>query len=361
MHAADAKSQPDPAEQFVRDLQDRAEASGDAILKELIRAFKTEGLFARFLEKDASANRFQRRHSRAVAWSVILATGALLLAIAQLRYQTCSWTEEPATWIIEIGCVAAAAIIVIIDIALSWRDDWFVSRYQAEQYRLVIFKLVTDPGLWSGVKPAGGNWHGWIEPLVSPIAGLTSQGVEGEAVEEQPPRLLEKGACEGIRPQAVDSLLKFYIPTRLETQIDYFRKKTTTRLRDHRIWQPLVFALSVFFVAVHTAFEYKHARTESLLFLLLAALTPAAWAGFRTWRGSQEGARNALRAAAKHHILCEYAKDLERGHERALPDAAAARSSPDPTYVFQRLYLCETQLESEQGEWLRLMIEAEWF
>lgn len=54
-----------------------------------------------------------------------------------------------------------------------------------------------------------------------------------------------------------------------------------------------------------------------------------------------------MRAAASLGVLTSYSETL--GREK------------DPVRLFATLDLCETFLDGEQREWLRLMLEADWY
>jgi hypothetical protein len=74
---------------------------------------------------------------------------------------------------------------------------------------------------------------------------------------------------------------------------------------------------------------------------------PAAWTGIRPWRSAHEFTRNAMHATASLGVLTDYSEALgrEKGPARLLP----------------ALDLCETFLDGEQREWLRLMLEMDWY
>ena len=128
---------------------------------------------------------------------------------------------------------------------------------------------------------------------------------------------------------------------------------------------PLVFYASVVFaflhftvhlLADHFAERGQHPRADGLLVFggactLFAAALPVVGAGVRTLRSAFEFGRNKLRYRAAHHALTRLANRLD----------ARRRDALDAPGLFRELSLCELILEHEHREWLRLMVEAEWY
>jgi hypothetical protein len=80
---------------------------------------------------------------------------------------------------------------------------------------------------------------------------------------------------------------------------------------------------------------------------VLAACLPVLGAGIRTLHTASEGRRNAIRFQAKYYTLEKLREELQ-----GVSDADTA---------FRLLWQCERLMDNEHREWLRLMIEAEWF
>lgn len=68
--------------------------------------------------------------------------------------------------------------------------------------------------------------------------------------------------------------------------------------------------------------------------------------GYRCWMAS-ERRRNAVPFQAKHYALGQLKKELQR--------------ETDPDTIYHLLWQCERIMEAEHREWLRLMIQVEWF
>jgi len=81
--------------------------------------------------------------------------------------------------------------------------------------------------------------------------------------------------------------------------------------------------------------------------ILLAASLPVLGGAVRTFRSAYDFARNTYRYRAKAVALNLIGSSLEH--------------ASGPHSQFLGLWFCEQTLENEHREWLRLMIEAEWF
>jgi hypothetical protein len=79
----------------------------------------------------------------------------------------------------------------------------------------------------------------------------------------------------------------------------------------------------------------------------VAATLPVCGAGIRAIRGVLEYGRNASRYEATHNVLVKLSERL--------------REAKDAAGVFREIGFCEQILEADLREWLRLMVEAEWF
>ncbi len=91
--------------------------------------------------------------------------------------------------------------------------------------------------------------------------------------------------------------------------------------------------------------------------------SPIATSEISTISTAHEFARNTSRFQAEHHALCELARRLSEVLSEA-PDNTAG-VAPDREHdthaVLWELGFCEHMLESDRREWLRLMVEAEWY
>jgi hypothetical protein len=189
------------------------------------------------------------------------------------------------------------------------------------------------------------------------------------------------GWTDGV---ACETLLNYYWRKRLKNQMDYFdRKSRQHEESDHitRRYPSAFFFGGVVFVFLHLLMDiikaflrlwqpasdlFRPLFSMNLFFLICAALLPAIGAGVRTFRMAHEFARNTTRFKAKHSALCKLRRQLAEVLHEA-PESAGEHGQPsnsshgEPNAVLRELGFCEYVLESDHREWLRLMIDAEWF
>ena len=341
-------------------------------LRELIARCGPDGgpgsLFERFEEADRTAANNRRRYELSAALSAFGGTVAIILAILQLAFHhplVEAWQEGRrlpvlSLLVLEILAVAFTFFSVARSLVLYRQEGWLLWRYKAERLRLLFYRLLASPDYWTGREPAGGDYAQWIGREVSEIEVLTRVELQALARSAPVPEQPEPAACEGVDAADLESLVNFYRSTRLSAQMAYFqaRAQESPLSWDNPRLLPFFFFSSVAAVFVHFGFEIASFasrnsqsvavfRSISVFFLLLAAVLPAVWAGLKTWRSAHEFTRNAARAAASLGVLKRYSERL--GKEK------------EPSRIFATLDLCETFLDAEQREWLRLMLEADWY
>jgi len=140
-------------------------------------------------------------------------------------------------------------------------------------------------------------------------------------------------------------------------QVNYFREAAERDLRRNdrtRTWPSVLFFGSIAFVLAHLCIEIVGWRTGAKTdggvgkaALLLAASLPVCGAGIRVIRGVLEFGRNASRYESTHYVLLALSERL--------------RVADNPERVFREIGFCEQVLEAESREWVRLLVEAEWF
>jgi hypothetical protein len=348
---------PDPAERFVAVVAERARAS-DPTLVELVGQCRTLGLFEKFVEADHNAKDLQDSHRVDVSFAVYPSGAALLLGIFQLAFHEQEWTHSPHLLGFELLLIVTGAAAVALGSLKDWHKHWLLERYRAERLRLLVFELAIDPRLWTGEEPKRKDWLHWIRPKMTPIETLTVETLAQEAGKEHSPAIPPPSACGGLSRDALESLIAFYSATWLDSQIEYFTKKVSDA--EKRFWDrpglaTLAFASSVVVVLVHIAFAYSHNRGWSLACLIVAACIPAFAAAWKTFRSALELSRNAKRAGARLASLNGYSKVLHDEVPELRPKA-----EDEVWFKFKTLALCQSLLENEQREWLRLMYEADW-
>jgi hypothetical protein len=301
-------------------------------------AFCRDTVEADYRQADALALRHQRYHRLLTITAAVFGTTAVLLAIVQLS------GLFRGMWPVQLSgiAVAFALIAVITGLVSSQRLNWLLERHRAERYRLLKFRFLIDPVLWSGGKEEAKAW----------MNRFTSEDEVPEAPTPLPHGKTDENTIRG--------LIEYYQKKRLGVQMDYFAGRALRNVRMHRYtWflPPLFFFSSVLAVSGHFIYDIVASANGSqaevttanlfVLFVVLAAAFPVIGAGVRSLRTAYEFARNNSRFRAKLVALRRLAERL--------------RQEKDPEAIFSDLWSCEQILESEHREWLRLMIEGEWF
>ncbi len=327
-----------------------------------------------FRNADREAMESQAWHRRVTRGAAVL--GGLSLVLAALNIAMPLLIGE-AGILAEAALAVAATALVLAGILRGWHGDWLLRRYQAEKFRLTKFRFLVDPDFWcqGGASSPGSRDHFLRE--IERIEAVQEEDLASVAADENVPTQPSDAACGSIPDALRLEILTYYRRQRLASQVAYF---SAAGRRKRRWYQspallPAVFFVSVLCVALHAwAHRAAHARVEpaaaatspahdagsasegrlprgvqglGALALAISLGLPGAWAGVRTWRTANEFGRNRTRSLARFHSLSKIA-------DRLRADAPAED-------VFSDLGLCEHILGADQGEWLRLMLEAEWY
>lgn len=305
-------------------------------------------------DQEALSN--QRLHRRFTRMAGVLGAIGLCIAACNIAFPgvaSAALLRRPSTeydWRLLFELVGAmlAALSVAAGLIFGWHKKWLLNRTKAEQLRLLKFRELVNPDFWcSDVRPQETQTR--IKNEILLIDGWTEDHLPDIAEKEHVPTLPREAACKQLSHAQRLEILAYYRRKRLEFQIEYFsRSGKREHLSQRGGWLPLVFFASVVFAAGHVAFEHAgELELEKRIALAASLGIPAAWAAFRTYRTANEFGRNRSRSIAKCSALVAV-------ENRLRPDASAGD-------VFADMGLCEYVLASDQGEWLRLMIEAEWY
>jgi hypothetical protein len=324
-----------------------------------------EPVFKGFTDAERKALRFQARYR----WNALIAawsgTSAIVIAVVLmlLTRPDHSTVLLRVLTFLEFIAVAAALVVVVSGELRSDKKQWLIERNRAERCRLLKFQILTDSKIWTGDKSI--ESYGTVD---GPLADIQSRDKDGlwEWIERDPPP-----QCVTISSQvswkSLETLVAYYRKRRLEFQMKYLAE--TGRRCEEKYWPrrhdfSLYFYASIFFVFFHLIAEFAehlegHGGSSqqltpvgvlSLIFLAFAVALPAIGTGVRTKHLADELARNASRYKAKHYALQQLQARLSRAVE-----------AQDAEAVLRELSSCEQVLELDQREWLRLMIEAEWY
>ncbi len=354
--------------QFVPDddMNDKAEIDLYEKRPELLRLVQALTFCDRVIEPvfratDSAAIAAQRtdgRYANAAAWFGVM---AVLLAIIQLSRLGAehlhNWMMPFGAWVlpcIELLFAAAAVAVALAGLGGRKQQKWFLTRYQAERLRLLKFDVLTHPHLWSGDEEVTGERRQVAEAEVEAIAGSLYSALESWISEGTVPEVL--GAPQMTEAEW-EEFRSYYQQKRLLKQTRYFVARLNQNVKSNdrsRIWPSVFFFGSIAFVMAHFCIELavsggegENSRVVETLTLVAAAALPSFGAVIRAFRGVLEFARNASRCESTHHVLLKLAIRL--------------RNAGDAAAVFREIGFCEQALESDLRDWLRLMVESEWF
>ncbi len=299
---------------------------------------------------DKDALRQQNVHRVLTLLAAAFGTAAVLFAIAHLS------GLFPAPWptSVEVGAAAIASFAVLLGLIQARQERWLLQRHKAERYRMLKFRALIDPVLWSGGGAGHRRWEEHLAEETARIARLTTSSLQDWIKEQDVSYIPDTdGKCRFDRSPVRD-LVAYYRDKRIDVQMAFYSdrmKRYMGRDRSTRNLPPMLFFGSVVAVLGHflvDILDSGHAwRTASVLLVVLAASLPVVGAGIRTYRSAHEFARSASLFRAKYAAL------------RHLADRLQAESGDEQ--ILRTLRHCEQFLESEHREWLRLMLDAEWF
>lgn len=324
-------------------------------------------------DADRMAIEHQQKYRNSVKKAAFLGSAALFLAGLTLAFPEVKEAHSvfpPLLLAVEGICAFVAATYVVIAMIFRRHEEWLLARYQAERLRLLKFEFLVNPDFWCAGQNA--TTEQLFRSKIEKIRAIQDEHLASWSEQEEVPALPSDATCEHLGESLRLQILGYYRRKRLDFQINYFGERAARDAKpwyQKRGWLPLVFFLSILFAVFHAGAEIFVIPGSEIIFhklhlsisegqrnaievlgrisLALSLWIPALWAGVRTYRAANEFGRNHSRSLAKQAAL-------NRISERLLPDAPAAD-------VFSDMGLAEYVLASDQGEWLRLMREAEWF
>jgi hypothetical protein len=331
---------------------------------------------------DRTAMQFQRQHQIITVAAAIFGTVAVLFAILQLpRIISGSVVSIP----VAEGITAAIAFTaVLLGIVTLRQVGWMFLRHKAERFKFLKFHFLIDPSLWGADPNKRERAVLTLKYSADKITELTNEELETWAehgiLPEEPARLAGSQADAYTLYKLVD----YYLTKRCRTQLKYFKRKAqqfSSRDRYIKALPRLLFFGSIFAALLHFSLDLfdtyfqpqataqsaeaaaQTAPTISLTvaLILIAASLPVIGAGVRTFRSAYQLARNTSRYKAAFEAIKLPAERLERDAQRLYGLYAEGQTTVNADGVFRDMWRCEQILEAEHREWLRLMMEAEWF
>jgi hypothetical protein len=313
-------------------------------------------LLPKFQAMDAASLASQRLHRAFARWAAVTTTAAALFALT--RRFLGPRLAQPGPRILhflEGAGVVVTLLLVIVGLLLIGHTRWLMRRYQAEQIRLLKFRLLTDPSFWA----AGATGDGWKDHLREErdsIVALPREKLGALSEAERVPAVRDRGTCDAVGRETLAEVVDYYMQRRLAPQRDYFGRAADhaeVRFLKSPLLVPALFFLGLlatlvdWLVGIGTFTPEKVFGALGVGALAFAGILPVVWRGIRGYRGANEFSRNASRSTARKSALSE----LE----------ARLRSGKDPSVIFAELAFCEYILGADQQEWLRLMRGAKWY
>lgn len=315
-----------------------------------------------YAEADAAAMQYQTRHRRFGRTAIVAGTAAIVLAVVQLALKL-SWPDMVhATGLLEAAAVLAGLISVSLGLWSKYDHQWLTYRHRAERLRMLKFQSLGWPELWAG------DMHAWRAMVQSQLEQINNshhftdieKWCHGGRVEDDPPALTHE-----VKPSLASAIADYYLSKRVDYQADYFKNQSKRHERQVGILRhfglPLFFT-SVICVLIHFGADHQAGslidageseaaevwERLAVWALALAAALPVLGVGIRTWTTALEHARSASLFAAKNRALLHEHKHIEQ-------------HKSDFNAIMHRIAHIEHFLENEHREWLRLLLDAEWF
>jgi len=316
-------------------------------------------LFRRYKKSDKAAIRHQKHHRRLTIIAAVCGTIAVLFAIVQLSglflFPWPMWVEALAALI--------TLVAVILGLEQSRHPRWLLERHKAERYRLLKFRALIEPALWTEGADVKAHWEQQLQDKVHEIKRLTRKTLhellEKHEVSDIPPGLSQ---CV-VKEDELKALVDYFRDKRVNEQMAYFDNRAKSSKKINKYTQklpPLLFFFSILAVFSHFVidifFKSVHEmHTTCIILIVLAASFPAIGAGIRTLRSAHEFARKASLFRAKYNAL----KSISDTLDEIMNEKTAVKNKTEQ--VLHILWQCEQFMEDEHYEWLRLMLDAEWY
>jgi hypothetical protein len=316
---------------------------------------------------DAAALVHQRWHRRWTFAAAVFGGLAVLCAIWELGFGQLYPAAEQPLFVIEAVALLATAASLLTGWRQGRKNEWLLNRHKAEMYRLARFEFVIHPEVWLSERAAGADW---VRAKTADIAAIRSRGDLDRTIEQA---LLpeQESDTPAIPVATLLKLVEYYLSKRLNPQKEYLANRAQKNAfwdgRAVRHVNAILLFLSVLAALTQLTINAPDVFTSppprvtvlNVVFATLgAASLPVVAAMIRTLRMAFEFSRNRSRFMAAHDALAQ----LEERLLHHLLWGRRPEASPEKSVVMLRdLQTCEFVLRSEHQEWLRLMLEAEWF
>ena len=321
-------------------------------LAEAIR-FLDDHVKVAYYKADAAALAHQKTHRRLAGVAIIGGALAIVLAIFQLALKASHPGSIRSIGLLE---VVAAGAAVTIGFWAKFDHQWFIQRHIAERLRMLKFQALGQAKFWSGQRD---GWQRWVRRQIADLEEIAdiktvkawSIGGHAEPFEPVPP------SCPDDET-ATAAVAIYYRRKRVDFQAAYFKQQSEKLEKEsawlHRAGFWLFFCSNVIVFVHFLADAMLDPKAAHILEwigvwpLALAAILPVLGFAARAWVGAFERTRSAHQFQAKHQGLLRSSNDLLR-------DQASCAAT------MHHIAHLEHFLEHEHREWLRLLMDAEWF
>ena len=295
---------------------------------------------------DARAIIYSKRYRLLALLMALLGSLALLFSTLQMFLSDYHHELQQLFFLLEAITTFVALAVVLYGMKSAAHQRWLLARHQTERLRALHAQALIELLTASFKSPE-------LEQQIAAIGSMTFADLHTWLKRDIAPRPLEMAAHPSSDSAKLESFRQVYLQLRLAPQWSYLTSAESRHERFDRKTRNIptfLFFLSIGCVGLHAAFHPFPGHTAEFFgatFVLLGTLFPIIASGLRTYREAIQVSRNASRFSSK-----AYAMELLRDQ---LLRAATFE---------QTLTICwhaEQILESEHREWLRLMIDAEWF
>jgi hypothetical protein len=326
-------------------------------------------LRADFDDADDRALDAQRDYGRATRNAARFGLGALLLGLFQEFFGR-SHSQAPfptavrwALFVVEVAYTGTTLVLVLLAISDRRKEEWLSERFKAERLRLLKFKLLIDPRLWGRDARYLPQTRGLLETGRHDIVNQPDDVLHAFKASDALPELARTEDCNGVDVPALQRLLDYYRRKRLDHQRVYFegRLRRKRGFTENASLSPIFFFTGIALSLCYLILEFATHKTESALaeavgrvLLFFSFAFPLGWAAIRTVKSAHQLSRNRLRSNARH-------ADLSKIEGALNAETSRPPEKWDRPLIFGYLTTCEGVLSADQHEWIRLMVEAEWY
>ncbi len=345
------------------------------------------------------ALRYQRRHRRITIGAAVAGGVAVIVALVQPTPLQHYFKPSLALAVYEAILAALALLSVLLGVKAAFHSHWLLERHKAERFRLLKFSALFEPLLLAAQGTDIAAWRAWLDEQIARINGLQAKHADGAHAEtmedwiEAEPRFEVPRRWQNVAVSHAElfDLASYFKVKRFDVQCKFFSDRAKRNVQWDRTtrWVPLfAFYGSVTAALLHftlDAGEYIHkhyfqqeaahqlanaAASEAAAqggpphwwgLIFVAALLPIIGATMRTIRSANEFSRHMIRYRAKLIGLTQHAETVKQDAQQLKPGAPELVPSAAAEQLLLELWGSEQIMASEHREWLRLMIEAEWF